>query len=71
MDIDGAETKVLICTVGGGWTKGPPSWLSSIKGLPRCAAVRNPPADAGGTREVGSIPESGTSLRRGNVNPLE
>ena len=30
----------------------------------------NPPANAGGTRDVGSIPGSGRSSGAGNGNPL-
>ena len=32
-------------------------------------AVKNPPANAGDSRDVGSIPESGRSLGEGNGNP--
>ena len=32
--------------------------------------VKNPSADAGDTRDVGSIPGSGRSLGEGNGNPL-
>ena len=38
--------------------------------LPRCSVVKNPPANAGDARDTGSIPGSGTSLGRGNDNPL-
>ena len=54
-----------------GGPKGLPPGSPELKGFPGGAVVRNPPASAGGTREVGSIPESGTSLRRGNGKPLE
>ena len=33
--------------------------------------VKNPPANAGDARDVGSILESGRSLRVGNGNPLQ
>ena len=39
-------------------------------GLPGGSAVKNPPANAGDTRDVGLIPESGRSPREGNSNPL-
>ena len=35
------------------------------------AVVKNPPANAGGTRDVGSIPGSGRSLGEGNANQLQ
>ena len=33
--------------------------------------VKNPPANAGDVRDVGSIPGSGRSLGGGNGNPLQ
>ena len=33
--------------------------------------VKNPPANAGGTRDVGSIPRLGRSPEVGNGNPLQ
>ena len=36
----------------------------------RGASVKNPPANAGDTRETGSIPGSGSSLGRGHGSPL-
>ena len=33
--------------------------------------VRNPPANAGDTKDVGSIPRSGRSPGEGNGNPLQ
>ena len=33
--------------------------------------VKNPPADAGDIRDVGSIPGSGISPGEGNGNPLQ
>ena len=38
-------------------------------GLPRCSAVKNPPANAGAIGDLGSIPESGRSP--GKEDPLE
>ena len=40
-------------------------------GFPGCAVVKNPPAKAGDTRDVGSIPGSGRSPGEGNGNPLQ
>ena len=40
-------------------------------GLPGGSAVKNPPANAGDTRDVGLIPESGRSPREGNGNSLQ
>ena len=39
-------------------------------GFPSGAVVKNPPANAGDTGDVGSIPESGRSPGGGNGNPL-
>ena len=43
--------------------------------MPRASQVaqwqKNPPANAGDTREMGSIPGSGRSLGVGNCNPLQ
>ena len=33
--------------------------------------VKNPPADAGDTRDAGPIPRSGRSPGEGNGNPLQ
>ena len=33
MDTDGTETKVLLCTVRGGWTKGTPPGSPALKGF--------------------------------------
>ena len=38
---------------------------------PNNSVVKNLPANAGDTRDVGLIPGSGTSLRVGNGNPLQ
>ena len=45
--------------------------ISSKGGFPGGAGVKNPPANAGDARDVGSIPGSGRSLRGGNGNPLQ
>ena len=41
-----------------------------MKGFPGGAVVKNLPANAGDTREKGSIPGSGRSPVVGNDNPL-
>ena len=33
--------------------------------------IKNPPANAGGARDVGSVPGLGRSSREGNGNPLQ
>ena len=38
-------------------------------GFPGGASIKNPPANAGDIREVGSIPGVGRSPRAGNGNP--
>ena len=40
-------------------------------GFPGGAVVKNPPASAGDTRDVGCIPGSGRSPGEGNGNPLQ
>ena len=40
-------------------------------GFPSGAVVKNPPANAGDTGDVGSIPGSGRSPGKGNGNPLQ
>ena len=40
-------------------------------GFPGGSVVKNPPADAGDTRDVGSVSGSGRSPREGNDNPLQ
>ena len=47
------------------------SEVGMILGLPRCTVVKNLPANAGDTRDVGLIPGSGRSPRLGNDNPLQ
>ena len=39
--------------------------------FPGGSVVKNPPASAGDTRDLGSIPGSGRSLGGGNGNPLQ
>ena len=39
-------------------------------GFPGGSVVKNPPANAGDTRDMGSIHESGRSPREGNGNTL-
>ena len=43
----------------------------SRQGFPSGAVVMNPPANAGDTRDSGSIPGSGRSPGEGNGNPLQ
>ena len=40
-------------------------------GFPGGTVVKNPPANAGDTRDTGSIPGSGKSPGVGNVNQLQ
>ena len=40
-------------------------------GFPGGSVVKNPPANAGDTGDVGSIPGSGRSIGEGNDNPLQ
>ena len=40
-------------------------------GFPGGTVVKNPPTNAGDSRDTGSIPGSGRSLRVGNSNPLQ
>ena len=42
-----------------------------IKGFPGGASVKNLPANAGDTRNMGLIPGSGRSPGEGNNNPLQ
>ena len=41
------------------------------EGFPGGAGVKNPPANAGDTRDMGSIPGVTRSLGEGNDNPLQ
>ena len=47
-----------------------PFFLSCPCSLPFGTVVKNPPANAGGTRDTGSIPGLGRSPEGGNGNPL-
>ena len=40
-------------------------------GFPGGSVVKNPPANAGDARDLGSVPGSGRSLGEGNGNPLQ
>ena len=42
-----------------------------ILGLPGSSMVKNPPANAGDARDIGSIPGWGRSPGEGNGNPLQ
>ena len=42
-----------------------------LMGFPGGSGIKNLPANAGGARDVASIPGSGRSFRRGNGNPLQ
>ena len=45
--------------------------LTSLLGFSGGAVVKNPPANAGNARDVGSIPGSGRSPGIGKGNPLQ
>ena len=45
--------------------------LVLYSGFPGGSVVKNPPTNAGDTRDVGSIPESGRSPGGGNGDPLQ
>ena len=45
--------------------------LKHNMGFPGSAVIKNLPASAGGTRDVGSVPGSGRSPGVGNGNPLQ
>ena len=48
------------------------NFLANPIGVSQVAlVVKNPPADAGASRDRGSIPESGRSRGVGNSNPLQ
>ena len=63
-----------------GWRRGshisspPQLWEMGITifllSFPGCTVIKKPPANAGGTRDVGSVPGSGRSSGEGNGNPL-
>ena len=46
-------------------------FISHTMGFPGGSAVKNPSANAGDTRGMGSIPGSGRSPGGGNGNPLQ
>ena len=52
-------------------TAGRNSRVSPGLGFPRGSVVKNPPANAGDTRDAGLIPGSGRSPGGGNGNPLQ
>ena len=45
--------------------------IFSIRASQVALAVKNSPVSAGGTRDMGSIPESGRSPGEGNGSPLQ
>ena len=45
--------------------------MNNLGGFPGGAMVKNPPASAGDTGDMCSIPESGRSPGGGNDNPLQ
>ena len=45
--------------------------LSIVMGFPGGQVVKNPPASAGGTRDIGLIPKSGRSPADGNGNFIQ
>ena len=47
------------------------SFLTLPEGFPGGAVVKNPPANAGDVRDMGSVPGSGRSRGEGNGNPLQ
>ena len=63
-DITGSEKRAYRT---GNKSASPISYL----GFPGGTAVRNPPGNAGDTRDMGSIPGSGRSPGVGNGNPLQ
>ena len=47
------------------------NYLCTYKGFPDGIVIKNPPANAGDTRDAGSVPEWGSSPGRGHGNPLQ
>ena len=47
------------------------SQLNSTMGFPGDSMIKNPPGNAGDTRDTGSIPGSERSLKEGNGNTLQ
>ena len=50
---------IFISRISDSFTGRDNRYFSVLKGLPGDAVVKNPPANAGDTRDVGSIPRSG------------
>ena len=48
-----------------------PGGVSYLLGFPGGGVVENPPVNAGGARDAGSIPGSGRFPREGNGNSLQ
>ena len=46
-------------------------WEVKITGFPGGALIKNPPANAGDARDIGSIPGSGRSRGEENGNPFQ
>ena len=64
------NNKILRCGDGTETAVGFWEGVSKSLGFPGCSVVKNPPANAGDARDVGSIPGSGRSPAVGNGNPL-
>ena len=47
------------------------AFTAFLRWFPRGAVVKNPPANAGGTRDLGSIPGLGRSPGKGHDDPLQ
>ena len=47
------------------------NYLHAYQGFPDGLVIKNPPVDAGDTRDAGSIPELGRSPGGGRGNPLQ
>ena len=47
------------------------SFLTLPEGFPGGTVVKNPPANAGDVRDMGSVPGSGRSCGEGNGNPFQ
>ena len=53
------------------WSRLPLAPLALARGFPGGTVLKNPPANAGASRDTGSIPRLGRSPREGNGNPLQ
>ena len=62
---------VLLPKARGVWERGIPSPCCPARASQVVPVIKNPAANAGDTRDVGSIPGLGRSLGIGNGNPLE